>query len=273
MELVPRVRLLLDNFSKSRYTDVLAYLEQSKVRPQLEGDAGIKGGMERGRTGVRKEEGGLFRTFAAFYGSSYVPALIPLWTPFSSCTHQQPDALLDIYLRTHVTGLYDEIQKRSLIQYVAPYQSVDLHQMAAAFNMPLPKVRRPASPPCPHALNAPHLAEPLPVHSLFVPARHACSPQLEATLIQLILAESIKARIDSQHKVLLARQSDARSATLDRTLKTGREFTRQSKAALLRINMLRADFVVRRAEGQGDRGGAGSDTTMMAVDDRAGTPV
>ena len=32
-ELVPRVRVLLDNFVKSRYTDVLTYLEQSKVGP------------------------------------------------------------------------------------------------------------------------------------------------------------------------------------------------------------------------------------------------
>ena len=96
--------------------------------------------------------------------------------------------------------------------------------------------------------------------------------QLESTLIQLVLAESINARIDSQRKVLVARQSDARLTTLDRSLKTGSEFTRQSKAALLRMNMLKADFVVRRSDG--GHGGASMGESAMAVDgERASTPV
>ena len=85
-------------------------------------------------------------------------------------------------------------------------------------------------------------------------------------LIQLILADHIKARIDAQRKVLLARQADARPTTLDRTLKTGREFARQAKAALLRMNMLKADFVVRRTD-------AGADSAMAVDTDRASTPL
>jgi len=48
---------------------------------------------------------------------------------------------LDVYLRKHVDELQERIRKRSLIQYVAPYQTVNLHQMALAFSMPLAEVQ------------------------------------------------------------------------------------------------------------------------------------
>lgn len=66
--------------------------------------------------------------------------------------------------------------------------------------------------------------------------------------MQLVQDGSIKARIDAERKALLASQADVRAATLDQALASGHTFTRQSKAALLRMNMLRADFVVRPSE-------------------------
>lgn len=48
-----------------------------------------------------------------------------------------------MYLRGHILGLTEEVRKRSLVQYVAPYQTVDLRHMAAAFSLPLPEVGTP----------------------------------------------------------------------------------------------------------------------------------
>jgi COP9 signalosome complex subunit 1 len=160
--------------------------------------------------------------------------------------------VLDLYLRGHILGLAEEVRKRSLVQYVSPYQTVDLRHMAAAFSLPLPEVRY-------WSLSGPRKR--VPDRSMCV-----CVSQLERTLVQLVQDGSIKARIDAERKALVASQADVRAATLDQALTSGHAFTRQSKAALLRINMLRADFVVRPADSTPASAAATTTGEAMAVD-------
>ena len=53
------------------------------------------------------------------------------------------------------------------------------------------------------------------------------------------------AGIDSLAKVLYARHADQRKVTFSATLKMGEEYTRGTRALLLRINLMRADFIVK----------------------------
>jgi COP9 signalosome complex subunit 1 len=73
--------------------------------------------------------------------------------------------------------------------------------------------------------------------------------ELEKELAALIMAGAIPARIDSQSKVLYARHADQRHATFEKALAMGETYMRNTKALLLRINLLRADFAVK---GTGD---------------------
>lgn len=45
----------------------------------------------------------------------------------------KPNLLLDVHLYNHVETLYEQIRHKALIQYTAPFISVDLHTMATSF--------------------------------------------------------------------------------------------------------------------------------------------
>jgi len=115
--------------------------------------------------------------------------------------------LLDIYLHTHVERLYQTIRSKALVQYFSPFSSIDLNTMASAFNTSI--------------------------------------SGLEKELGKLIEEGTISARIDSHNKRLYARQTDQRTATFDKSLKMGDEYQSNTKTLLLRINLLRNDFVVK----------------------------
>jgi len=132
------------------------------------------------------------------------------------------DLLLDIHLHDHVVSLYQQIRNKALIQYFSPFVSVDLGTMAKAFNTDV--------------------------------------PGLEKELSSLILEGSIQARIDSHNKVLYAKAINQRSSTFDKAIKMGDNYQRNTKAMLLRVNLMKYDFVVRppnRREKE-DRKGRGS---------------
>ena len=59
------------------------------------------------------------------------------------------------------------------------------------------------------------------------------------------LDSKIASRIDSQNKVLYARTADQRTATFSKTLGLGADYLRETRALLLRISLMRADFVVK----------------------------
>eukprot|EP01117_Protostelium_nocturnum_P003806 TRINITY_DN15067_c0_g1_i1.p1 TRINITY_DN15067_c0_g1~~TRINITY_DN15067_c0_g1_i1.p1 ORF type:complete len:444 (+),score=172.86 TRINITY_DN15067_c0_g1_i1:156-1487(+) len=119
----------------------------------------------------------------------------------------KPILLLDLHLSQHVESLYQKIRSKALIQYFSPFTSVDLNTMAAAFNT---------------NVNG-----------------------LEKELSTLIVDGSIQARIDSHNKRLYARKMDQRSSTFQKALNIGEEYEENTKAILLRINLLRSEVVVK----------------------------
>lgn len=130
---------------------------------------------------------------------------------YASClahlTSLQPSLSLDLHLAGHVSSLYSAIRQRALCQYTAPFISVNLATMATAFNSSV--------------------------------------SDLEKELAALIMENQIQARIDSHNKVLYARHADVRRSTFQRVLAIGEEYVRESKAALLRANLIQHDFVQR----------------------------
>ena len=78
--------------------------------------------------------------------------------------------------------------------------------------------------------------------------------ELEKELATLIMAGQIPARIDSHNKVLHARHADQRTATFQKALGMGDDYVRDSMALLLRINLMRHDFVVKGQSGDGGLG-------------------
>jgi len=147
----------------------------------------------------------------------------------------KPDLLLDLHLHDHVATLYTDIRSKALVQYFSPFVTVDMTRMAEAFNTPV--------------------------------------MELEKELATLIMAGQIPARIDSHNKVLHARHADQRTATFQKALAMGDDYVRDSMALLLRINLMRHDFVVK---GQaGDAGGGASKSSRHGQERHAvdrGTP-
>jgi len=119
----------------------------------------------------------------------------------------KPDLLLDLHLHDHVDSLLEAIHSKALVQYFSPYVRVNMVAMADAFYFQV--------------------------------------DQLERELAKLIGSGQIEARIDSHNKVLYARHDDQRSATFTKALRMGDEYMRDTKALLLRINLMRHDFIVK----------------------------
>eukprot|EP01023_Acetabularia_acetabulum_P060167 TRINITY_DN7231_c0_g1_i1.p1 TRINITY_DN7231_c0_g1~~TRINITY_DN7231_c0_g1_i1.p1 ORF type:complete len:417 (-),score=45.74 TRINITY_DN7231_c0_g1_i1:189-1439(-) len=111
----------------------------------------------------------------------------------------------DMYLCKHIAKLCDEIRNRSLIQYTQPYISVKLDTMALAFNSQV--------------------------------------PEIEAFLTKLIRDGKIIARIDSQSKIMYARHQDVKNASFKTALKTANKFFVQSRAILIRANLLKYGLI------------------------------
>jgi len=115
--------------------------------------------------------------------------------------------LLDMYLAPHVNTLFSMIRNRGLIQYFSPYISADLHKMAESFNTNV--------------------------------------ANLENELMKLILDGSIKARIDSHNKVLLAQDVDHRSQTFEKAVEMAGLHNKRARSIVLRSAILRAGISVK----------------------------
>ncbi|XP_037930995.1 COP9 signalosome complex subunit 1b [Teleopsis dalmanni] len=135
-----------------------------------------------------------------FYDSKYAACLKLL-------DDIRDNLLLDMYLAQHVNTLYTKIRNRALIQYFSPYQSADMHKMAAAFNRSV--------------------------------------AALENELIQLILDGQIKARIDSHKKILYAEDRDERSRSFEYAMSIGKEYQRRSRMLVLRSAIIKSQIHVK----------------------------
>jgi len=76
-------------------------------------------------------------------------------------------------------------------------------------------------------------------------------PGLEKELSRLIMENTIQARIDSHNKRLYARHTDQRSSTFERSIQMGDEYQDNSKSLLLRVNLLRNEFIVKPSRREG----------------------
>jgi len=199
-------KFLETNFNLTDFTDVIA--------PQ---DVAIYGGLCALSTFDRSElkkkviDNQGFRNFLEL-----VPAVREMINDFYSSRYKsclshlekmKPDLQLDIHLHDHIDLLYTKIRNKALIQYFSPFISVDLNAMAAAFNTSV--------------------------------------AGLEKELARLIMEGSISARIDSHNKRLYARHTDQRSSTFQNAIRMGDEYQRNANALLLRVNMMRNDFVIK----------------------------
>ncbi|KAG0349349.1 cop9 signalosome complex subunit [Podila humilis] len=117
------------------------------------------------------------------------------------------DYLIDIHLHSHIEALYNNIRKKALVQFASPFLTVDLTKMAMSFATTV--------------------------------------PVLEQELVSLIVAGQIEARIDSQQKILWAKQANKRSNIFEKTKAMGQEYERESKALVLRIQMMNHGLVVK----------------------------
>lgn len=123
--------------------------------------------------------------------------------------------LLDIHLHEHVESLLQKIREKALVQYFSPFTSVDMQEMAKAFNTTV--------------------------------------VGLEKELSKLIFEGLIQARIDSHNMRLLARQTDQRSTTFEKTIHTGEEFQEHTKALILRMSLMKNDFIVKPRRGDDNK--------------------
>jgi len=121
------------------------------------------------------------------------------------------DLQLDIHLHDHVTALYEKVRSKALVQYFSPYVAVDLNKMAGAFQTTV--------------------------------------LELEKELAKLIADGVIAARIDSHNKRLVAQHTDERSATFQSTVSLGEDFQSSTRAMLLRVNLVRANMIVKPSKG------------------------
>ncbi|KAF9574231.1 hypothetical protein EC968_007155 [Mortierella alpina] len=160
------------------------------------------------------------------------------------------DYLLDIHLHSHIEALYTNIRKKALVQFTSPFLTVDLTKMAKSFSTSV--------------------------------------PELEKELVSLIISGQIEARIDSQQKILWAKQTNKRSAIFERSTAMGQDYEREAKALVLRIQMMNHGLVVKgpameKGPGGGNldsadydhhqrhgRGGRGGRDTQMFADTRTG---
>ncbi|KAJ7058005.1 26S proteasome subunit RPN7-domain-containing protein [Mycena amicta] len=120
---------------------------------------------------------------------------------------------LDLYLAPHVAALTDLIRNWAVVLYFQPFASIRLDRMSAAFGWTLDEVEK-------HVVN-------------------------------LIQAGSIHGRVDSQDKILYAKQTDYRAELFARAIKAGRDIQATNRKVLLRMRLQQADLMIKAPKGFG----------------------
>lgn len=144
-----------------------------------------------------------------------VPQIRDITLDFCNCKYaaclaaleKMKDALtLDVHLHSQVSDICQQIRSKAIVQYFAPFLSVSLHSMAEAFNTNVEGI--------------------------------------QSEVAQLISKGQLDAKIDSQKKILIARQANQRQATYQNTMRVSQEFVDTTQALVLRMNLLKHDFGV-----------------------------
>jgi COP9 signalosome complex subunit 1 len=133
-------------------------------------------------------------------------------TRYTSCLAYldklRPDWMMDPFLGRddHVDKLYRRIRSKALVQYVQPFESVNLVRMAAAFKTEV--------------------------------------KELEGELFHLIESGSIPARIDTQRSSLHRKSRNVRRQALANALSTGETAFNEAEAMLLRMSLAKSGMSV-----------------------------
>ncbi|KAF8523719.1 G protein pathway suppressor 1 [Hysterangium stoloniferum] len=120
---------------------------------------------------------------------------------------------LDIHLFSHVQELTSLIRDRALVLYFQPFQSIRLERMSEAFGMSV--------------------------------------EEIEQHVIRLIQDGSIKARVDSQNKILQGRGQDPRTAMFTKAVESGSRIQETNRKLLFRMKLMQADLVVKTPKNHG----------------------
>lgn len=124
--------------------------------------------------------------------------------------------VVDIHFGQHVKNLTDLIKSRALVLYFQPFSSIKLERMATAFGWTI--------------------------------------QQVEEQVVNLIQAGEIRGRVDSQNKILKAKETDPRSELFDRALRSGKEMQATNRKLLLRMRLQQADLIVKAPKNRGEGG-------------------
>jgi COP9 signalosome complex subunit 1 len=144
------------------------------------------------------------------------------------------DYLLDLHLQRHVQKLYARIRTKSIVQYFAPFSRVTLESMARTF------------------------------------ATATSDQSIEDEVVQLISAGTLKAKIDLEHRVLIADEVDLRAEVHRETLESVKRFKKEAHLKLMRMEFLNAGMEIKAPPRQGGGAGAGGNYLGSAGDMFAG---
>ncbi|ORZ39605.1 26S proteasome subunit RPN7-domain-containing protein [Catenaria anguillulae PL171] len=151
------------------------------------------------------------QTLSAFYHAKYATCLQLL-------AEHMNDRLLDVYLAPHMEHLLAKIRHRAVIQYCAPFTTVDLARMARAFAWD--------------------------------------DAVLVSEVEKLIVDGALKMRIDARARILKKRTRNERVAAFKNVLQTGDKLELARHQAMLKMAMVAAGVTVHSTQkGGGGPGG------------------
>jgi COP9 signalosome complex subunit 1 len=111
-----------------------------------------------------------------------------------------------VHLHGQVADICQLIRSKGIVQYFAPFLSVSLHTMAAAFNTDVDGMQK--------------------------------------EVAQLVGKGQLDARIDSHAKILHVRHANQRRQTYQSAMRVSQDFLDSTQALILRMNLLKHDFGV-----------------------------
>ncbi|ORY82347.1 26S proteasome subunit RPN7-domain-containing protein [Leucosporidium creatinivorum] len=120
---------------------------------------------------------------------------------------------LDPHLAPHLHALYHMIRSRALLSYFTPFATVSITRMAEAFGW--------------------------------------AEDYLLVQVTDLIGRGEMKARVDSQARVLVAKKKDVRQEAFKHALEEGERIQRRALASQLRLKLIQADILVKPPKSSG----------------------
>jgi len=124
------------------------------------------------------------------------------------------DARIDLYLKDQSSEILSAVRGKAMVQFFSPFSAMGMDRMANAFGV---------------SVN-----------------------ELESELVTCISQGHINAKIDSHKKVVQAVDPDEEGDLFREIADAGRTWTRETKAMLLRMSMIRTNVDLHQRVGQGD---------------------